>query len=54
MNQVELCAIIYQLLIASGNHRCTDISMDNDNDDGEIILNFDGVEFIIKPKELEE
>jgi hypothetical protein len=53
-SQIELCAIINQLLSESDDPRIQDLSMDNDHNDGEIILTFDGIEFIIKPKEFED
>ena len=55
--QIELCALVSQLLRKSGDLRLREVSMDNDNDSGEVIVMWnDGKEdrdFVIKPYETE-
>lgn len=50
--QIELCALIAQLLRSCDDPRVDSVSMDCGSDDGELIVKFAGVEFVVKPVEL--
>jgi len=55
VSQIELCALINQLLRESDDPRLNDVSMDNDNDSGEVIVTWDDngtlQDFVVKPSE---